>query len=195
MESFSATDIIKILKEKNITYFSLSDFGRLFSIKNQNTLYKKIQRLEKENLVKKLIKGKYLFLLSPENDYLTANFLCQPSYISLETALSFYAVITGFPHKITSLTIKKSRTFRISPKDFVYSHINRDLYWGYEKNDEFLIADKEKAFLDYLYFFSKGLRSFHADEFDFSGLNFKKLHTYEKRFSSSKLSHLIKNIL
>ena len=174
MESYRLTDIIKILKEKNIVYFTLSDFGRLFKIRNQSTLYKKIQRMGDRGLIKKLIKGKYIFLLASGNDFLTANFLCQPSYLSLESALSFYGVITGFPYKITSLTIKKSRAFQIMQKEYVYSHINRDLFWGYEKKDEFLIAEKEKAFLDYLYFYTKGLRTLHTDEFELSDLNLKK---------------------
>ena len=31
MKSYSATDIISLRKEKNIIYFSINDFGRLFN--------------------------------------------------------------------------------------------------------------------------------------------------------------------
>lgn len=195
MESYSAVDIIKILKEKNITYFTLSDFDRLFNFQNQNSLYKRIQRLEKEGIIKKLIKGKYLFQLIPNNDYLTANFLYQPSYISLESALSFYGIITGFPYRITSLTVKKTRNINIDQKEFIYSHIDADLFWGYEKKDGFLIADKEKALLDYLYFYTKGLRTFDQDEFDFKEVNNKRLRAYEKRFRKDNLSEIVKKII
>ncbi|OGG16962.1 hypothetical protein A3D78_06620 [Candidatus Gottesmanbacteria bacterium RIFCSPHIGHO2_02_FULL_39_14] len=195
MESYSSTDIMKILKEKELSYFSISDFGRLFNISNQNTLYKKIERLEKNGIIKKLIKGKYLFLFAPGNDFVTANFLYQPSYISLETALSFYGIITGFPYRITSITAKKTRHIIIGQKEYTYSHIDRDLYWGYEKKDEFVIAEKEKALLDFLYFCNKGLRNLNADELDISELNEKRLIVYAKRFKQSKLLSLIGKIL
>ena len=54
MRTYSTTEIIKILKEKQISIFSLADFSRLFNIDNNNTLYKKIARLEKKKLIKKL---------------------------------------------------------------------------------------------------------------------------------------------
>ena len=38
METYSTAEVIKILKEKDITLFSLADFGRLFKIENENTL-------------------------------------------------------------------------------------------------------------------------------------------------------------
>jgi len=66
--------------------FTLSDFGRLFKIENQNTLYKKIQRLEKKKIIKKLIKGKYVFALNKTNDFTIANYVYPPSYVSLESA-------------------------------------------------------------------------------------------------------------
>jgi len=57
METYTTADIIRILKEKEIGIFSLADFERLFNISNRQTLYKKIQRLEKKKFIKKLIRG------------------------------------------------------------------------------------------------------------------------------------------
>ena len=195
MESYYLTDIIKILKEKKIGYFTLNDFGRLFAVTNQNTLYKKIDRLEKKGIIKKLIKSKYFFLFADGNDFTTANFLYQPSYISLESALSFYGVITGFSYRITSLSPKKTRNITIGQKEYTYSHIGQNLFWGYEKKDDFIIAEPEKAFLDYLYFYSKGLRTLHLDEFELSDLNLKKLLAYEKKFRNDILTKIVKKFL
>ena len=47
---------------------------------------------------------------------MTANYLYQPSYISLDSALSFYGVITGFSYKITSVSTKKTRSLIIDEK-------------------------------------------------------------------------------
>lgn len=193
METYSTTDIIQILKEKQITLFSLGDFDRLFNINNKHTLYKKIQRLEKKKLIQKLVKGKYLFFLNQVDDFSIANYVYQPSYVSLESALSFYSIITGFTYKISSISTKKSRTFDINNKEFQYSHINQNLYWGYEKKEDFLIADPEKALLDYIYFSLKGLRNLDWEEIDLTEINKQKLITYAKRFNHNRLLSVVKS--
>ena len=158
MESLSTTDVIKLLQRQPTPLFSLSDFERILGIENRRTLYKKIQRLEDKKIIQRLIKGKYRFLLSTVDDFTMANFLYQPSYVSLETALSFYGIITGFPYQITSITTQKARSFDIDSKEFKFSRISPALFWGWEKKEDFLIAEKEKALLDYLYFGLKGFR-------------------------------------
>ncbi|PIU37499.1 hypothetical protein CO005_03655 [Candidatus Roizmanbacteria bacterium CG_4_8_14_3_um_filter_34_9] len=193
METYSTTDIIKIMREREMSTFSLDDFGRLLNINNQNSLYKKIQRLEKKEIIKKLIKGKYLFIFNKTDDFKIANYIYQPSYISLESALSFYGIITGFSYKITSITVKKSRSYIIDEKDYLYSHINQDLFWGYEKKEDFLIAEKEKALVDLIYFYSKGLRGFDREDLDISEINKKKLILYAKKFNNKKTLSIIKN--
>jgi len=193
METYSTTDIIKIMREREMSTFSLDDFGRLLNINNQNSLYKKIQRLEKKEIIKKLIKGKYLFVFNKTDDFKIGNYIYQPSYISLESALSFYGIITGFSYKITSITVKKSRSYIIDEKDYLYSHINQDLFWGYEKKEDFLIAEKEKALVDLIYFYSKGLRGFDREDLDISEINKKKLILYAKKFNNKKTLSIIKN--
>lgn len=183
----STLKIIKILREKYINLFSLTDFGRLFKISNQQTLYKKIQRLENEGLVERIIKGKYLFKFGQATDFEIANYLYPPSYISLESALSFYGIITGFPYLITSITSKNSKIIRAQNKDFSYSQISSGFYFGIEKKERFLIASPEKALLDYIYFASKGLRNKEYDEMDFSEIDRKKMVLYAKIMNIKKL--------
>lgn len=85
MERLSQAEIIKKLNSEELSLFTISDFKKLFSIKNDNTAYKIIERLTKKEILKKLIKGKYLFSLLPSTDFQIANFLYSPSYISLES--------------------------------------------------------------------------------------------------------------
>lgn len=193
METYSQTDIIKILRNEQTSLFTLTDFGRLFNIANQQTLYKKIQRLEKEKIIQKLINGKYRFLFGTINDFTLANFLYQPSYLSLESALSFHGIITGFPYQKTSITIKKTRNFKVDGKDFQYSQISQKLFWGYEKKENFLMANKEKSLLDYIYFGLKGLRNLSFDEFDLTGINKQKLAIYAKRFNNKIYDYIRTN--
>lgn len=195
METYSTIEITRLLKEKNISLFTLDDFERLFKIQNQNTLYKKIQRMEKKKIVLKLIKGKYLFLLNSTNDFYLANFMYQPSYISLESALSFHGIISGFPYRISSITPKKSRTITVREKEFSYSKIRSDLFWGYEKKEDFLIADREKGLLDYIYFYLKGLRTIDWKDLDSKEINTAKLLLYAKKFKDNRLLKIITKLL
>lgn len=195
MKTYSTTDVIKLLQAKELSLFTLNDFSKLFNIDNRQTLYKKIARLEKAQIIQKLIKGKYLFLFQPANDYTLANFLYQPSYISLESALSFYGIITGFPYQITSVSVKPTKSIEIGEKEFRYSQIESSLFWGYEKQDDFLLADKEKALLDYIYFGIKGLRNLSFDEMAFSGINKNKLASYAKKINNHIMAFQAKQVI
>jgi predicted transcriptional regulator of viral defense system len=108
-----------------------------------------------------LVKNKYQFLYAEKmpSDFSIANFLEPFSYISLESALSFYGLIDQFPYRITSISLKKSRQIKIENKIFIYSKIKKDYFKDFIKIDDFLIAKKEKAVFDYTYFVYKGLRS------------------------------------
>lgn len=183
METLSTAKTIKLLHAKEIPLFSLNELGGIWGVENRQTLYKKVQRLEKNKILKKLIKGKYLFLLKLTGDFTIANFLYQPSYVSMESALSFYSIITGFPYQITSITIKKPKEFTVDKKDYSYSQISTNLFWGWEKKEDFLIATPEKALLDYAYFAQRGLRSLDWGEIDTARLNKDLLLSWAKKFN------------
>lgn len=193
-ETYSTTGIIKLLQAKELSLLTLNDFSKLFNIDNRQTLYKKIARLEKAQIIQKLIKGKYRFLFQPADDFTLANFIYQPSYVSLESALSFYGIITGFPYRITSISIKPTKLIEVGQKEYIYSQIEKSLFWGYTKLDNFLIAEKEKALLDYIYFGIKGLRNLSFDEMDFSEIDKNKLAGYTKKINNRRVTKVIKSI-
>jgi predicted transcriptional regulator of viral defense system len=194
MEAISSTEIIRLLHAKETPLFSLNELGGILGVENRQTLYKKVQRLEKSKIFKKLIKGKYLFLLKPIEDFTIANFLYQPSYVSLESALSFYSIITGFPYQITSITVKKPKEFNLEEKEYSFSQISPDLFWGWEKKENFLIALPEKALLDYLYFSQKGLRNLDWAEIEATALNKDLLLSWAKKFNDELVREIKKNI-
>lgn len=186
----SQATIIKQLKQKGISLFTPSDFKKNFQIKKENTAYKILERLTQKGILKRLIKKKYLFAFSECDDFQIANFLYSPSYISLESALSFYGIITQFPYQITSITPKKTKTIRALGKEFSYSHIKPELFFGCEKKEKFLIATPEKAFFDYLYLCSKGLKNFERDDFDLKIINKKKFLFLLKETKQEKLKKI-----
>lgn len=81
--------------------------------------------------------------------------LCQPSYLSLESALAWYGFIPEIVYAYTSVTARVTRTFENTWGRFIYRHVKSDLYWGYvemkTEQGPYLLAEPEKALLDYFY--------------------------------------------
>lgn len=110
--------------------------------------------------------------------FFIANKIYSPSYISLESALSYYGFIPEATIQITSVSTRKTNLFDTVFGVFSYKSIKSDLYFGYEilENDwrNALIATPEKSILDYLY-----LHAEISSIEDFEGLRFNKDMMYE----------------
>lgn len=91
----------------------------------------------------------------------TANLLVRPSYVSLEAALSFHAMIPEAVFTTTSITSARPALYRTPLGDFDYRHISQDLFWGYLATEvapgvSALVARPEKALLDLTYLRPRG---------------------------------------
>lgn len=191
METISKQKAIQILIKKKINLLDVSTAQKIFSFRNENSLYKFLQRLERADILKRVTKGKYLFSLKETNDYELANFLFTPSYISLESALSFYGILAQFPYTITSVTPLKTKKIIYNEKEFEFAHLKREYFFGFIKKDNFLIALPEKALLDELYFISKGLTNISLDELNLSIIKKEKLRRMMKYYNFLPLKNLV----
>ncbi len=84
-----------------------------------------------------------------------ANKIYQPSYISMESALSYYGLIPEAVYKFTSVSSLKTQNFETSLGIFDYRHLKPSLLFGYRlvhwKDFRIRMAEPEKLMLDYLY--------------------------------------------
>jgi hypothetical protein len=118
----------------------------------------KIHYLIKEGILQQIKRGLYIAgsgITSVKPDpFLLANHLLGPSYVSLESALSYHGLIPERVYEITSVTIKAKRSFE-TPLG-VYSYTRLPLpYYTYgirsveaDSQHRFLIASPEKALFD-----------------------------------------------
>jgi hypothetical protein len=94
--------------------------------------------------------------------------------LSLESALSNYGFIPEMVYAHVCVTAKTNRTFENDFGRFIYRHLKNGLFWGYRevKTDTgwYLIAEPEKAVLDYLYLNLSEIRK----ESDFDNIRFNK---------------------
>jgi predicted transcriptional regulator of viral defense system len=88
------------------------------------------------------------------------NILRPRSYISLESALVDRGIITQSPSILTCVTPGYPHKFRGKSVVIVYRKISPDLYWGFEEKatryNKYLIAEPEKALLDWIYLNRQG---------------------------------------
>ena len=195
METSSVLNVYRKLQKRSIKFVDYTILQHITGLKNRNSLYKLASRMKQKKLLFSLNNaGKFLVADSNPSEFEIANFLYQPSYISLETALSFYGILAQFVYSITSITTQKTQKFIVSDKEYTYSQIKKDFYWGYVKKDNFLIASPEKALLDALYFFSKGVINLSLKELDLSAINKKSLFVFQKRFNDNGVNKQIKKL-
>lgn len=125
--------------------------------------------------------------------YYTANKIYTPSYISLESALTYYNLIPEGIFIITSVTTKNTANYDSSIGNFEYKHIKPNLFFGYkllqEKNLTIKIAEPEKVILDYFYMNMRDTQEAIVD-MRFNDvlarelINYDKLKQYQKVINS-----------
>ena len=143
MEVYSLAIATKQIYDSKLTLFSLKAIRDILEVQKESTFFSIVKRLIKSDVIKKIEKDKYM--LSTYQDYFAiANFLYKPSYISFETALNHYGILSQFPYEMTSATPKKTLQKVIDDKAYSYTHIQKSLYWGYDIRTGFVIAQPER---------------------------------------------------
>lgn len=143
------------LTAKGILLFSASDLIRIFGISNVASNFLLFRYAKNGSLVR-LKRGLYAFPDLLPSDFVIANSLYRPSYISREFALSYHSVIPENVYELTSVTSGTTRRFQTGGKVYSYRHIQPSAFVNYvlaeQQGVKFQIADPEKAFVDTVYF-------------------------------------------
>lgn len=190
-------EVQKKLAANHLYLFTPLEFQRLFGISAQKT-FNFLKYYTKKGLFVRLKNGVYVLATNIPSEFLIANKLYQPSYVSFEYALSFHHLIPETVYIITSATTKPTREFEAFGKVYKYYRIKREAFLGYEprkiQDTTIFLAEPEKALVDYLYFVDlkkKGL----IERLSTKNLNKKKLSTYAKLFNRESLVKLTKSLL
>ena len=195
MERYNLATLTKKIYESKLSVFDLRTIEDVLEVKKRATLFSVIKKLIKSGILTKIERGKYLLKSANLDDFVLANFLYQPSYISFETALNFYNILSQFPYEISSATSKKTAQKRIDGKVFSYTKIKKSLFWGYEKRGDFLIALPEKALLDQLYLTANGKKKINVDELNLEEISVKRFKNFLNRYPKTRqFMRFIKNL-
>jgi predicted transcriptional regulator of viral defense system len=173
-------------KMRHFRVFSVQDVKKQFPSMNLMNLV----RWQEKGYILKLRNRWYSFndAESHENmEWLAANLIYSPSYVSLHTALSWYNLIPEMIATCTSVTTLKTNKFSTPLGSFDYHRIKPELFgFGYvledmdafvrKKGRQIMVATPQKAILDFFY-----INSYYNTEKDIEDL----------RLNESELVHII----
>lgn len=186
MKTYDLAAFTRNIQNSGLQFFTLDTLRNLLEVPTRSPLFTVIQRLIQAGVIVKVERNKYVYHGYQGSEFALANFLYQPSYISFESALSFYGVLSQFPTEVTSATLKQTQMKVVDGKQFSYFRIKKDLFWGYTKQENYLIAEAEKALLDQMYLATRGSKSLSFDEYDFSLLHKKTIARYAGLFPQTR---------
>lgn len=130
---------------------------------NIQSLAAKAKRIEDRGDIIRLKRGMYV--VNPEisgqliNEFLIANHLYGPSYVSMQSALSYYGLIPERVYSITSMTTGLAKQYSNKIAEFTYTHCSVKYYnIGLRREEKggtrFMIATPEKALCDLMIYTS-----------------------------------------
>ncbi|MFC1496400.1 hypothetical protein ACFL52_03190 [Candidatus Margulisiibacteriota bacterium] len=154
---------------RKLPYIIKDNFSLLFPDIKPASFDQNIKNWLKKGELIKLKRGLYILNdyfsnCNNKEDYLyfLSSLLCSPSYISRETVLSRYGILSEAVYGIASVTLKTTRSFNSKIAVFNFSKIKESLFTGFTENifqgKKYYLATKAKAFFDYLYFAKRSLQ-------------------------------------
>ncbi len=195
--------LILSLKSNKMYLLTLSDIKNLFPDEKEKTIKNNLTRWLSKGYFVRLRRDLYEFiecgLDTKIPDLYVANRMYEPSYVSLETALSIYSIIPDIAACVTSVTTQSTRIFKNRNGSFFYRSCTSKAFTGYRVMlyDGFKVnmADKEKALVDFLYY---RLRSgfplnFEEERFNkeiLKKLNWENVFLYAELFNKKTIKTL-----
>lgn len=180
--------------------FSLTDIEKIFPNFDKRRLFEWKQK----GYISKIKRAYYYFSdieIKESFLYRIANKIYHPSYISMESALSYYGFIPEGIFTITSICTMNTAKQETELGLFSYQHVKPKLFFGYTlmqiNGITIKVAEPEKAILDYLYLGKiQDIEDLNALRFNLDQLkerlDYLKLESYSTIYGSKVLNQRIK---
>lgn len=173
--------LLEQLKTLNKPFYTVADFVLLTG---QTPAVAKValNRLVKNNKLQRLQKNIYTPKDTLINYKQIAQQLNPESYISFESALSKYDILSQIPYALTLATTKRSKIITLGSQEIIFRKIKKELADGYILENGLKIATPEKALLDTLYLIARGKMKISLKELDLSLINKTRLKQLLKKY-------------
>jgi len=143
---------------RTLPWFDLQTLKTVFP-REHRTLAVQLSRWKRAGAVLQLRRGLYTlceqYRSAPVHAPALANTLYEPSYLSLEWAMSWHGLIPEYAALLTSVTPRETARFSNAFGEFFYRSVRTELFYGYRTERisqvDVFIAPPGKALCDYLY--------------------------------------------
>jgi hypothetical protein len=208
-----------VLEKSDTGTFTLMEVARWVG-GSSNRQFALLKRALKSEEVLRIHRGLYClaskYLRRKPDPLVLAQRIHGPSYISLESALSYHEWIPEAVYTVTSACMDRSREFDTPLGHFSFTRIPQTVFYtevtridksggksepGFQTGESFLLASPLKALADYLYvhrldWISAGpvLESLRVDESDLAGI---KAETFERllaNYSSQRVQRFLEGL-
>lgn len=198
-EKLKRIQVEEKLKDLGVLVFTPRQFAGFFNIpfKRATNFISTNLSNSGSGLFLKLRNNFYLLKDSSPSHYYIANKLYEPSYVSLETALSHYGIIPEVAYAITSITTKGTREYNTPIGSFMYQRVKKQAYTGYGLKEidgrKAFVAEPEKALADHLYFVDLKKKLLN-DRLNLKNIKKSELIAFVKLFKRSGMMRLVEHI-
>jgi predicted transcriptional regulator of viral defense system len=200
-------NFIKFKEEiKELPYFETKELRVVLGAKFNATMLVNLKNWVNKGYLTMFRRG--LYAISEMKDSVDvmvfATKIYSPSYISMETALSFYGIIPEAVFTTTSVTTRKTKRFKTLVGNFSYQKIKQEAFGGFEIKSRngisYKVALAEKALVDFFYL-NKNIMDGSQEQFESyrfnEDFNFdaKKLLEFANIFQNKKVLLLTKKFI
>jgi len=192
-DSFTLSDWLSVLKGGK-TIYHFSELLRLSRL-SVPALHRAIQRMRQKKILFKLGKGLFANSFATPRLEEIAGYLYPPCYVSLESALFMHGIMDQAPHVLTCVTTNKTKRFNTELGEIHYSHIKRELFFGYGIEDRVPLAVPEKAALDFVYIQRQNGFQPPLDEWNWENMDYRKIKALWLAYPQSVKKYMQKFIV
>lgn len=174
-------DLLRNLKRLKKPYFTLRDFQKILG-RDKNATAVTLNRYTKSGLIKKLATNIYVPALSEYDLEEIANTYYSPSYLSFESALAKYGILSEKPYILTLATPRRTKKIALGKTEVEYRNIKKELFYGFVRKNGLDIATPEKALLDQVYFSVFGKGELKTEKLSLERIDSQKLQALAEGF-------------
>ena len=185
--------VLQKLEEYKKDFYTFKDLQNIFNVP-ANSLKVQLSRWCKQGVFIRLSRGIYTPYNAKIEVNKVANQIYYPSYLSFESALSYYGILSQIPYTLTFATQKKSKKLVLKDTQIEYTQLAKRLFFGYTLENGIYLATPEKALMDTIYLVSKGKRTLTVDELYLKNIDKEKFKEISLKFPKNTRGMAVKVI-
>jgi predicted transcriptional regulator of viral defense system len=150
------SDLLEIVRQASVFHSSILLAGTV----DPADLGRQLSRWVRSGNLVQIRRGLYVlaerYQKTRPHPFLIANRIKHASYVSLQSALEYHGLIPEYVPSVTSVTTGRPEILNTSVGSYIFKHIKKALFSGYEAVDlgegnSAFVARPEKALLDLVY--------------------------------------------